>query len=149
MCFPNILFSVKRILPIPVAAWFLLHDNSLPHRVLSVKEFLSVRQITVLSHAPYSPDLSSWFFLTIYATETGVERPSPCWRAAHSHGRGTTALHHSTKCCPGLLQRPPETLGAVYWCRRKQFRMWSLAPECKYTVHIFVPSFSELSGHGL
>jgi hypothetical protein len=53
---------VKRILPVPVAAWFLLHDNSLPHRGLSVKELVSVHQITVLSHAPYSPDLSTWIF---------------------------------------------------------------------------------------
>jgi len=37
---------------------FLQHGNVRPHAALSVKEFLSVHQIAVLSHAPCHPHLS-------------------------------------------------------------------------------------------
>jgi hypothetical protein len=43
---------------------FQLHDSARLCAALSIKEFLSVHQITVLLHAPYSSDLSPYnFFL--------------------------------------------------------------------------------------
>ena len=34
------------------------HDNTPAHRALSVREFLATKQITVLEHPAYSPDLA-------------------------------------------------------------------------------------------
>ena len=39
-------------------SWILHHDNAPAHTTLSVREFLATKQITVLEHAAYSPDLS-------------------------------------------------------------------------------------------
>ena len=40
------------------------HDNAPAHMALSVREFLATKQITVLEHPAYSPDLApSDFFL--------------------------------------------------------------------------------------
>jgi len=40
------------------------HDNAPAHTALSVREFLATKQITVLEHPAYSPDLApSDFFL--------------------------------------------------------------------------------------
>jgi len=45
-------------------SWILHHDNAPAHAALSVREFLVTKQITVLEHPAYSPDLaSSDFFL--------------------------------------------------------------------------------------
>ena len=38
--------------------WFLLHDNVPVHRAVAVQEFLAQKQVCVLHHLPYSPDLS-------------------------------------------------------------------------------------------
>lgn len=37
---------------------FLLHDNAPPHKTKKVNEFLMQKQICVIGHPPYSPDLS-------------------------------------------------------------------------------------------
>lgn len=39
-------------------SWFLLHDNAPSHRTVAVREFLAKKQVCVLQHPPYSPDLS-------------------------------------------------------------------------------------------
>jgi len=39
-------------------SWILHHDNAPDHKTLSVREFLATKQITVLEHPAYSPDLS-------------------------------------------------------------------------------------------
>ena len=45
-------------------SWFLLHDNAPVHRAVAVQEFLARKQVCVLNHQPYSPDLSpSDYFL--------------------------------------------------------------------------------------
>jgi len=45
-------------------SWILHHDNAPAHMALSVREFLSTKQITVLEHPAYSLDLApSDFFL--------------------------------------------------------------------------------------
>jgi hypothetical protein len=76
----------------------------------------------------------SWFvtlpLFLIPTTDTSTDSPSLCWQSDHLAGRNKTALRHSGKFFPGLLQRPPATLEAVYWCRRKLFRRRSSAPEC-------------------
>ena len=48
-------------------SWILHHDNAPAHTALSVREFLATKQITVLEHPAYSPDLaSSNFFLNFF-----------------------------------------------------------------------------------
>jgi transposase len=37
---------------------FLLHDNAPVHRTVAVQEFLAQKQVCMLNHPPYSPDLS-------------------------------------------------------------------------------------------
>jgi len=45
-------------------SWILHHDNSPARTALSVREFLATKQITVLKHPAYSPDLApNDFFL--------------------------------------------------------------------------------------
>jgi len=45
-------------------SWILHRDNASVHTALSVREFLATKQITVLEHPGYSPDLvPSDFFL--------------------------------------------------------------------------------------
>jgi transposase len=39
------------------------HDNAPAHTALSVREFLAIKQITVLGHPPYLPDLAPSAFL--------------------------------------------------------------------------------------
>ena len=38
-------------------SWF-LHDNAQVHRAVAIEEFLAQKQVCVLHHPPYSPDLS-------------------------------------------------------------------------------------------
>jgi histone-lysine N-methyltransferase SETMAR len=38
--------------------WVLHHDNASAHTVVSVREFLVKKNIPVLPHPPYSPDLA-------------------------------------------------------------------------------------------
>jgi len=38
--------------------WFLLHDNAPSHNAAIVKKFLANRNVAVLHHPPYSPDLA-------------------------------------------------------------------------------------------
>ena len=45
-------------------SWILHHDNAPAHMALSVRVFLATKQITVLEHSAYSPDLApNDFFL--------------------------------------------------------------------------------------
>ena len=39
--------------------WFLLHDNAPSHNAAILKKFLANRNVAVLHHPPYSPDLAS------------------------------------------------------------------------------------------
>ena len=44
--------------------WFLYHNKAPAHTSLVVRQFLSSKNITVISHPPYSPDLAPYeFFL--------------------------------------------------------------------------------------
>jgi len=44
-------------------SWILHHDNAPAHTALSVKDFLATKQITVLEHPAFSPDLAPSDFL--------------------------------------------------------------------------------------
>jgi hypothetical protein len=45
-------------------SWVLHHDNVFAHTALSVRDFIASKQITVLEHPSYSPDLApNDFFL--------------------------------------------------------------------------------------
>ena len=39
-------------------SWFLLHDNAPVQRAVAEQEFLARKQVCVIHHPPYSPDLS-------------------------------------------------------------------------------------------
>jgi len=55
----------KRLELIAKNSWILHHDNAPAHTALSLREILATKQITVLEHPVYSPDLapSDFFFL--------------------------------------------------------------------------------------
>jgi histone-lysine N-methyltransferase SETMAR len=42
--------------------WILHQDNTPAHNALSVRQFLAKKQVPVLHHAPYSPDLAPCAF---------------------------------------------------------------------------------------
>ena len=51
--------SIRRVRPeysVP-RGWFLLRDNAPVHRAVAVKEFLARKQVYVLHHPLYSPDI--------------------------------------------------------------------------------------------
>ena len=53
-----------------INSWILHHDNVHAHMALSVREFLATKEITVLEHAIYSPDLApNDFFLFLKIKE--------------------------------------------------------------------------------
>ena len=56
----SVLERLRRVRPEYSApgSWFLLHDNAPVHRAVAVQEFLARKQVCVLHHPPYSPDLS-------------------------------------------------------------------------------------------
>ena len=45
-------------------SWILLHDNAPAHTALSVREFLATKQISVLEHPAYSPELAVNYFFS-------------------------------------------------------------------------------------
>jgi len=47
-----------------IGEWFPLQNKAWPHMALFIKEFLSICQITILPHEPYSSDLSLWDFFS-------------------------------------------------------------------------------------
>ena len=56
-------------------SWILHHDNAPAHTALSVMEFLATKQIIVLEHPAYSPDLTpSDFFLFLKIKEILIGR---------------------------------------------------------------------------
>ena len=59
---------LRSCLQVSASSWFLHHDNAPAHTALSVKEFLSKKQITVVYHPSHLPDLvpcEFWFFLRL------------------------------------------------------------------------------------
>ena len=54
--------------------WILHHDNAPAHAALSVRQFLATKQVTILDHPPYSPDLApcDYFFPKLKGTIKGT-----------------------------------------------------------------------------
>ena len=50
------------------------HDNAPAHVALSLKEFLATKQITVLEHPAYSPDLAPNDFFSVPQDKGHIER---------------------------------------------------------------------------
>ena len=55
-------------------SWILHHDNAPAHTALSVREFLATKQITVLEHPAYSPDLAPSDFFLFPKDKGNIER---------------------------------------------------------------------------
>lgn len=49
---------VLRVRPDIAESWILHHDNAPSHNALTVREFLTEKNIAILPHPPYSPDLA-------------------------------------------------------------------------------------------
>jgi hypothetical protein len=126
---------------------FQLHDNARLCTALSIKQFLSVHQITVLLHAPYSPDLSPYnFFLfpwlkrVLKGHQYNDNQAIQSWQnscVAFQQVLARTTSKTSTNAGSGILMK------------EEAFQRKSLAPECKNTIHIFKPSVLELYTHRL
>ena len=43
-------------------SWILHHDNAPAHTVMSVREYLAIKQINMFEHLAYSPDLTQRIF---------------------------------------------------------------------------------------
>lgn len=56
----RLLKRIRRVRPeySTPGSWFLLHDNAPAHRAVLVAEYLATKQVCVLNHPPYSPDMS-------------------------------------------------------------------------------------------
>jgi len=55
-------------------SWILHHDNVPAHTALSLMEFLATKQITVLEHPAYSPDLAPIDFFSVPEDKGNIER---------------------------------------------------------------------------
>ena len=53
-------YTIRRVRPEYSApgSWFLLRYNAPVHQAVAVQEFLARKQVCVLNHPPYFPDLS-------------------------------------------------------------------------------------------
>jgi len=59
-------------------SWILYHDNAPAHMALSVGKFLATKQITVLEHPAYSPDLAPNDFYSVPEDKEHIERKAFC-----------------------------------------------------------------------
>ena len=59
---------------LPTTQWILHHDNAPAHTPLSVREFLAAKQITVLEHPAYSPDLAPNDYFSVPEDKGNIER---------------------------------------------------------------------------
>ena len=64
-------------------SWILHHDNAPAHTALSVKEFLATKQITVLEHPAYSPDLAPTDLFSVPKGKGNIERKAFWWHWWH------------------------------------------------------------------
>jgi hypothetical protein len=55
-------------------SWVLHHDNAPAHTALSVREFLDTKQINVLEHPAYLPDLAPNYFFSVPEDKGNIER---------------------------------------------------------------------------
>jgi len=55
-------------------SWILHHDNAPAHTTLSVRQILATKQITVLEHPAYSPDLAPNDYFSVPEDKGNIER---------------------------------------------------------------------------
>uniref|UniRef100_A0A2S2R501 Mariner Mos1 transposase n=1 Tax=Sipha flava TaxID=143950 RepID=A0A2S2R501_9HEMI len=55
--------------------WFLHHENAPAHSALSVREFLTSKNIPVVPHLLYTPDLAPCDFFFVSETKKYPQRP--------------------------------------------------------------------------
>ena len=81
--------------------WVLQHDNAPAHTALSIREFLAKKNIPVLTHPPYSPDLAPCDFYLFPKLKSKVkvhhfrmmENTKNCnWWAKHTYGKWLPVL---------------------------------------------------------
>jgi transposase len=97
--------------------WTPLQDNARPHTALSVSRFLTKHNVTVLTHPPYSPDLSPCDFFLFPQLKKRLKG------RRHENIEATQAA--ATMELTGiqqLLSRLAETLATVYGLRRELLR---------------------------
>ena len=63
--------------------WILHHDNALAHTALSARKFLATKQITVLEHPAYSPDLVHQWLFSVPEDKGNIERKAFWWHCWH------------------------------------------------------------------
>ena len=63
-------------------SWILHHDNTPAHTALSVREFLATKQITLLEHPAYSPDLGPVTF-SVLEDKGNIENKAFWWHWWH------------------------------------------------------------------
>ena len=56
--------------------WVLHHDNAPAHTALSIREFLVKKNIPILPHPPYSPDLAPCYFYLLCKLKLKLEGSS-------------------------------------------------------------------------
>ena len=83
--------------------WVLQHDNAPAHTALSIREFLAKKNIPVLPHPPYSPDLAPCHFCLFPNLKSKLNRSS--FRDDGKHTKNCTrwAKHTYGKWLPVLL----------------------------------------------
>ena len=124
---------------------FQLHDNAWLCTALSIKEFLSVHQITVLLQAPYSPDLSPYnFFLFPWLKRVLKGHKYNNTQAVQSWQNSSAAFQ---QVLARTTSKTSTNAGSGILMKEEGFQRKSLAPECKNTRHIFTPSVLELYTH--
>ena len=59
-------------------SWILHHENAPAHTALSLREFLATKQINVLEHPAYSPDLAPSDFFSVLEDKGNLIYVCPC-----------------------------------------------------------------------
>jgi len=59
------------------------HDNASAHTALSVRDVLATKQITILQHPAYSPDLAPSDFFSVPEDKGNIERKTFWWHWWH------------------------------------------------------------------
>ena len=77
-------------------SWILHHDNAPAHTALSAREFLATKQVTVLEHPAYSPDLARNYFFSVPEDKGNIERKAFWWHR-YIRNNTTAALKAGTQ----------------------------------------------------
>ena len=80
---------------------FLHHDNASARTAATTVDFLTVSEVQLLPHPPYSPDLSPCGFFLVPEVKKQQKGRVPCLRAPNMHGERSRGLL-KTANQPGL-----------------------------------------------